>query len=325
MKFSEWSKIISGTAREHLGVAAASVCLIAAMGLIAAGSFGGCGKPDVAAKADTFPTKSASVTTPTPKPTAKPQAESAIIVYVTGAVKRPGVYTLASDARLYHAIRAAGGFKSNAVTDALNLADRAQDGDQLCIPSRKSVRTAPPAQRTVSAASGYPQAVAPPPMIRKTPTPAPVILPPAIASDEAEPTVTVIATPPPPGRVLGTPTTTPDEPPANIPAEAPPQVAQSAPAAAPGIVSLPASPRKSERTAAKTSTKFKNPGDGIVHINSATAAQLEQLPRCGPAMSAKILAYRAQIGGKFTDIKQLMDVKGCGEKTFAKWEPFLAL
>jgi DNA uptake protein ComE-like DNA-binding protein len=329
MKWNEWAKAVAGTAREHLGVAAASVGVIVAMGIVAAGGFAGCRKQETAAMADTFPVKPASASaTPTPKPiatAAKPKAGGTIIVYVTGAVKRPGVYTLTDDARLYHAIRAAGGFKSNAVTDALNLADRAQDGDQLCVPSRQTTKATRPAPQTVALAPPRLPAITPAPLIRKTLLPAPIVLPTANTPEETEPNVTVLATPTPsaPGRVLGVPTAVTTDAPTS-PATEPAQVTQSAPPS--GRITLPAAQGKSTRTGAtKTGTKFKNPGDGIVHINSATAAELEQLPRCGPAMSAKILAYRAQIGGKFTDLRQLMDVKGCGEKTFAKWEPFLAL
>ncbi|MBC7804519.1 MAG: helix-hairpin-helix domain-containing protein [Akkermansiaceae bacterium] len=321
MKFSEWAKSVAGTAREHLGVAAVSVGVIVAMALVAAGSFTGCREQSTVNAAETvatFPLKKIPVSvTPASETVVKTTPGNAIIVYVTGAVKRPGVYTLAHDARLYHAIRAAGGFKTNAVTDALNLADRAQDGDQLCIPSRKSPkRMAPPIRQTASLIPGGIQPPPSPPLIRKTLLPAPVILPATPPTDETAPTVTVIETPPAPGRVLGVPTADIGEP-TNAMPEPP-----SAPVTA--TISLPATAHKTERTTTKTGTKFKNPGDGVVHINSATAAELEQLPRCGPAMSAKILAYRAQIG-KFTDTKQLMDVKGCGEKTFAKWQPFLAL
>lgn len=308
MKFGEWTKVVTGTAREHLGVAAVSVCVVVAIGILATSSFAGCSKPDTAALADTFPVKAAEPTaTPAPKPSAKPQPKDQIIVYVTGAVKRPGVYTLTGDARLYHAIRAAGGFKSNAVTDALNLADRAQDGDQLNIPSRKSAKTAPPVQQPVSIARQRTPSVAPPPLIRKRLLPAPVVLPPTPSPEENVPIVTVIETPtppPPPGRVLGVHPVAVSEPTVAPPTETVPVIPF---APAPDITTSSTTPRKTERTTPKASPKFKNPGDGIVHINTATAAELEQLPRCGPAMSAKILAYRAQIG-RFTNLKQLLDV-----------------
>ena len=54
---------------------------------------------------------------------------------------------------------------------------------------------------------------------------------------------------------------------------------------------------------------------GKVDINTADAAALETLPRVGPAMSARILAWR-EANGRFTAIEDLMSVTGIGEKTF---------
>lgn len=54
---------------------------------------------------------------------------------------------------------------------------------------------------------------------------------------------------------------------------------------------------------------------GKVNINTADAAALETLPRIGPAMSARIIAWRDS-NGRFTTIDDLMSVTGIGEKTF---------
>ncbi len=54
---------------------------------------------------------------------------------------------------------------------------------------------------------------------------------------------------------------------------------------------------------------------GRVNLNTATEEQLETLPRIGPAMAAKILAWRAQ-NGRFTSVDDLMNVSGIGQKTF---------
>ena len=70
--------------------------------------------------------------------------------------------------------------------------------------------------------------------------------------------------------------------------------------------------------------KFKNPGDGMVNLNTAGAGELQKLPGVGPSTAAKILEYRQGIG-RFTDVQQLQDVKGIGEKKFAKMRPFLTL
>jgi competence protein ComEA len=52
-----------------------------------------------------------------------------------------------------------------------------------------------------------------------------------------------------------------------------------------------------------------------ININTADEPTLETLPRVGPAMAARILAWRAA-NGRFTAIEDLMSVSGIGEKTF---------
>lgn len=55
---------------------------------------------------------------------------------------------------------------------------------------------------------------------------------------------------------------------------------------------------------------------GKVNLNTADAAALETLPRVGPALAARILAWR-EANGRFTSVEDLMSVSGIGEKTFA--------
>ena len=64
-----------------------------------------------------------------PAPTEKP-----IVVHVTGAVPRPGVYALAKGSRVQDAISAAGGFLADAEKSGINLARALEDGEQLDIP-----------------------------------------------------------------------------------------------------------------------------------------------------------------------------------------------
>ncbi len=54
---------------------------------------------------------------------------------------------------------------------------------------------------------------------------------------------------------------------------------------------------------------------GKVNINTADQPTLETLPRVGPAMAARILAWRAA-NGRFTAIEDLLSVSGIGQKTF---------
>lgn len=60
-----------------------------------------------------------------------------MVVHVTGAVKKPGVYDLPLDSRVKDALKAAGGAKADANLDALNLAARVEDGAQLYFPTQK--------------------------------------------------------------------------------------------------------------------------------------------------------------------------------------------
>jgi competence protein ComEA len=55
-------------------------------------------------------------------------------VYVTGAVRNPGVYPLADGSRWVDALEAAGGATPEANLAAVNLAKRAQDEDEIVVP-----------------------------------------------------------------------------------------------------------------------------------------------------------------------------------------------
>lgn len=53
-----------------------------------------------------------------------------------------------------------------------------------------------------------------------------------------------------------------------------------------------------------------------VNLNTATAAQLDALPRVGPVTAERILTWRAQ-NGPFRSVDQLQEVPGIGDATFA--------
>ena len=73
-------------------------------------------------------------------------------VYVTGAVREPGVYTVGANARLAAAVEAAGGATDEADLDAVNLAARLVDEAHWHIPTRGE--TAAPAQQAGKTAAG---------------------------------------------------------------------------------------------------------------------------------------------------------------------------
>jgi competence protein ComEA len=59
-----------------------------------------------------------------------------VVVHVTGAVGRPGVYRLPIGSRVTDAVERAGGLAPGAVDDAINLAARLSDGQQVVVPAR---------------------------------------------------------------------------------------------------------------------------------------------------------------------------------------------
>lgn len=61
---------------------------------------------------------------------------SDLIVHVTGAVERPGVYRLPAGSRVDDAVRRAGGAAAGAELEAVNLAARLADGQQVVVPQR---------------------------------------------------------------------------------------------------------------------------------------------------------------------------------------------
>ncbi len=149
--------------------------------------------------------------TATPEPTATPRP---LMVYVSGAVVQPDVYTLPPESIVKDAIVAAGGTSAEADLNRINLARRLRDEEQVYVP--------------------------------KLGEESPLVAPPL--SDTSAPS----------------------------------------PSAQPGAK---------------------------VNINTATAAELETLPRIGPALAQRIIEYRTD-NGPFGSIEEIKNVKGIGQATF---------
>jgi competence protein ComEA len=68
----------------------------------------------------------------------------------------------------------------------------------------------------------------------------------------------------------------------------------------------------------------KKAPSGKVNINTATTQQLTSLPGVGEKLAGRIVEYRQKAGG-FRSVQELLNVRGIGEKNFAKLTPFLTL
>src|SRR5207253_10781843 len=86
---------------------------------------------------------------------------SKLVVYVVGAVRRPGLYRVRQGARIADAVGRAGGSTPQADLTARNLAAPAADGEQVVVPRRQAVAAAGVAPAGGAAASASPSPTAP--------------------------------------------------------------------------------------------------------------------------------------------------------------------
>jgi comEA protein len=61
---------------------------------------------------------------------------------------------------------------------------------------------------------------------------------------------------------------------------------------------------------------------GVVNINTATAQQLQLLPRIGPSTADRIIEFR-KANGPFKKAEELRAVRGIGEKSLDNLRPYV--
>jgi competence protein ComEA len=65
-------------------------------------------------------------------------------------------------------------------------------------------------------------------------------------------------------------------------------------------------------------------GDGRIDLNTATAAELDELPRIGEAMAQRIIQWR-EANGRFTSVEDLLAVPGIGDKMLETLRPLVTV
>ncbi|MFQ6069420.1 MAG: ComEA family DNA-binding protein [Candidatus Aminicenantales bacterium] len=61
-----------------------------------------------------------------------------------------------------------------------------------------------------------------------------------------------------------------------------------------------------------------------ININTASATELQKLPRVGEKIARRIIEFRKE-NGQFKKVEEIMKVKGIGEKTFKKIKDFITV
>ena len=83
--------------------------------------------------------------TPKPGQPGKDPLEDRWVIYITGAVMRPGVYRLPGGTRVYQAVEQAGGLSAEADPEAFNMASPLFDGIHVHVPRKGDAPGPPPA------------------------------------------------------------------------------------------------------------------------------------------------------------------------------------
>jgi|SRR5579872_1208156 len=93
------------------------------------------------------------------------------------------------------------------------------------------------------------------------------------------------------------------------------------PVSTPTVSSVPASDPAPTKSHGKAKPE---PAPQSISLNQSDVNELQQLPGVGPSIAQRIIDYRTE-HGPFRSLDELRNVKGIGEKRFARMEPYLRL
>jgi competence protein ComEA len=122
--------------RSQIAVYGAVAVALLLLGTRAIRAEGSSGSPSYGSSAGSTPASTQKAGTGVSLNSSGPGSD--VVVDVTGAVARPGVYRLPAGARVTDAVERAGGATGGAMLEAINLAARLADGQQVVVPKKNA-------------------------------------------------------------------------------------------------------------------------------------------------------------------------------------------
>ncbi|MHB9023986.1 MAG: SLBB domain-containing protein [Armatimonadota bacterium] len=260
-----------------------------------------------------------------------------LLVHVTGAVRKPGVYRCRAGELVFDALAKAGGVREDSALDSLALTAPLENGSRVYVPTTQEVADAAVEENTTDLRVQVAGAVKKPGTYQCTQGD---IIADALAkaggpAADGCPDALNLAAPLTDGCRVYIPTTAEWKkatraerqhglyPPPGKPPAAGKAGADEAQEVLPFTIS-PVEPASPSRGGGSAHEKKPPPPKGKISLNAATFDQLLSVPGIGEVTAKRILDYRKS-HGKFTDLAELLNIPRVGPKTYERMVQYLTL